>query len=61
MLIERYFARIGIAVCLVVLNIGMLLTLFGDSNENPGMRKAGRDAVMGALLLAMVSCIVYIW
>ncbi len=59
MLIERYFARIGLAVCLAVLNTGMLLILLGSSGENYGMRTVGKDAVIGALLLAFVSAIVY--
>jgi hypothetical protein len=59
MLIEKYFARIGLAVCLAVLNIGMLLTLFGNSSENSGMRTVGKDAVAGALLLALISALVY--
>ena len=59
MLIEKYFARIGLAVCLAVFNIGMLLILFGNSSENSGMCTVGTDAVMGALLLAFVSSLVY--
>ena len=61
MLIERYFARIGLSVCLVVFNAGMLLTLLGNGRENPNMRTVGTDAVMGALLLAVISSIVYFW
>ncbi len=60
-LIERYFARIGLAICLAILNIGSLLMLFGNSREDSGMRKVGTDAVVGALLLAFISFIVYFW
>jgi hypothetical protein len=59
MLIERYFAKIGLAVCLAILNIGMLLILFGNSMRDSGMRTVGKDAVIGALILALVSSIVY--
>ena len=61
MLIEKYFAKIGFAVCLSVLNIGVLFILLGNDSDGTYMRKAGTDAVIGALLLACVSSIVYFW
>jgi hypothetical protein len=60
MLIERYFAKLGFAFGLAVLNAGMLLMLLGHGSDNRSMRKVGADAVAGALMLALVSFFVYI-
>ncbi len=59
MLIEKYFAKTGLAICLTILNLGVLFILLGTCSENSGMHTIGKDVMIGALLLAFVSSVVY--
>jgi hypothetical protein len=61
MLIERYFARIGLTVCLAVLNAGLLMILFGNYGSHQGVRRVGTDTVIGASILAIVALAAYVW
>lgn len=56
-----FFARIGVSIGLVMLNLGALLLCFGSCSGNSRASAMARNTLLGAAILALLSLSVYLW
>ncbi len=59
--VERYVARMGLAICIVLLNAGALLLSISGEESSAHTCSIARDTMLGAFLLALISLLVYVW